>query len=69
MSDRDPKSFDCVQSMRQVRDKLSAEIEGMSYDGVVRWLRGHRYADPVLERLAASAIQKAEGLDSSSLRQ
>lgn len=69
MNERSAKAFDCVESMRQVRDKLSAEIEGMTYDEVVRWLRGHRYADPVLERLAASAIQKAEILDTSSVRQ
>ena len=53
------KTFDCVQSMRQVRDRLSAEIAGMSYDELVTWLRAHRYEDPLLQRLAESAAQHA----------
>jgi len=43
--------------MRQARDKLSSEIEGMSYDELVQWLRIHRYTDPVLQRLAEMAAQ------------
>ena len=42
MSEATSKTFDCVQSMRQARDKLSAESEGMSYDELVKWLRVHR---------------------------
>jgi hypothetical protein len=45
--------------MRQARDRLSAEIGGMSYDELVEWLRGHRYTDPVLQRLAEKAAQVA----------
>ena len=60
MTERSSKTFDCVQSMRQARDKLSAEIENMSYDELVQWLRGYRYADPVLQRLADRAAQQAE---------
>ena len=63
MSERTPKTFDCVQSMRQTRDRLSAEIAGMSYDELVRWLRGHRYTDPVLQRLAEKAAQQAAAAD------
>ena len=32
MSKPSCKSFDCVQSMRQIRDRLSAEITDMNYD-------------------------------------
>jgi hypothetical protein len=46
--------------MRQARDRLSAEIGGMSYDELVEWLRGHRYSDPVLQRLAEKAAHAAE---------
>ncbi|MEW6746818.1 MAG: hypothetical protein AB1486_29100 [Planctomycetota bacterium] len=60
MSERRSKTFDCVQSMRQARDKLSAEIAGMSYDEVVQWLRRHRYTDPVLQSLAEKAAQQAD---------
>ena len=59
MSERIVKNFDCVQAMRQARDQLSAEIAAMSYDELVSWLRGHRYADPGLQRLAEKAAQQA----------
>ena len=63
MSERTAKTFDCVQSMRESRDRLSAEIRGMSYDELVQWLRGHRYTDPVLQRLAEKAAQQAAAED------
>jgi hypothetical protein len=63
MTERSSKTFDCVESMREARDKLSAEIEGMSYDELVRWLRSRRYADPVLQRLAEKAAQQADAAD------
>ena len=66
MSESTSKSFDCVQSMRQVRDRLSAEIADMSYDELVKWLRAHRYEDPVLRRLAERAAQQDEGLSERS---
>lgn len=53
------KTFDCVESMRQARDELSIQIADMSYDELVRWLRGHRYADPLLQNLAEKAAQGA----------
>ena len=59
MTERSSKNFDCVESMREARDKLSAEMEGMSYDELVRWLRSRRYTDPVLQRLAERAAQSA----------
>ena len=60
MSERSSKSFDCVKSMRQARDKLSTEIEGMTYDEIIRWLRSRRYTDPVLQRLADKAAQRTK---------
>ena len=66
MSERSSKTFDCVESMRQARDKLSAEIEGMSYDELVQWLRSRRYTDPLLQRLAEKAAQQAEAADRPS---
>jgi hypothetical protein len=58
MNRRTDKTFDCVQSMRRIRDELSAEIADMSYDELAQWLRSHRYADPFLQRLAERASQK-----------
>jgi hypothetical protein len=60
MNEPASKTFDCVQNMRQVRDKLSAEIVNMSYDELVGWLRVHRYANPVLQRLAEQAARQAD---------
>jgi len=51
------KTFDCVESIRQIRDRLSSEIAEMTYDELARWLGSHRYTDPVLDRLAQKAAQ------------
>ena len=66
MSESPSKAFDCVQSMRLARDRLSEEISDMSYDELVKWLRAYRYADPVLQRLAEKAVQQADTTDRPS---
>lgn len=53
------KSFDCVQSMREARDRISSEIAGLSYDEKVDYFRNHRFSDPGLQRLADRAKAKA----------
>lgn len=63
MSERSAKTFDCVQNMREVRDKLNAEIEDMTYDEMLRWIRSRRYTDPILERLAGKAALHADAAD------
>lgn len=63
MSDAPSKTFDCVQSMRQARDRISAEIADMSHDELVKWLREYRYADSLLQRLAEKAAQQADAAD------
>jgi len=60
------RKFDCVQSMRKARDRLSAEISDMSYEELVKWLRAYRYADPVLQRLAEKVAQQADAVDRPS---
>lgn len=60
MSEPSSKAFDCVQCMRQARDQLSADIRGMNYDEILKWLRDHRYTDPLLEGLANKAAQQAD---------
>jgi hypothetical protein len=52
--------------MRQVRDKLSAEIADMNHEELVQWLRLHRYDDPVLQQLADKAAQQADAADRPS---
>jgi hypothetical protein len=62
------KTFDCVQNMRQVRNRISEEIADMSHEELVKWIRGHDYADPLLQRLAENAAQQAETADRPSAR-
>ncbi len=68
MSKPSSKTFDCVQSMRQIRDRLSAEIADMTYDELAQWLRAHQYSDPFLQRLAEKAAQQADIADDASRR-
>ena len=60
MGDTHQKTFDCVESMRQARDRLSAEIAAMTYDELVDWLRRHRYSDPLLQHLAEKAGRQGD---------
>ena len=52
--------------MRQARDLLSAEIEGMNYSELVEWLRAHAYTDPLLQRLAEKAARQADAASGRS---
>lgn len=58
MTKSESKSFDCVQTMRQIRDRLSNEIAGMNHEEIIRWLQSQRYSDPFLKRLAEKAAQQ-----------
>ena len=51
------KKFDAVLMMRQIRDKLSAQIEGMTLEEELQWLASHELKDPFLERLRKKAAQ------------
>ncbi len=59
MTEPKAKKFDCVQTMRRIRNGISAEIEGMSYEELAEWLRAHPHSDPVLRRLAEEAVRRA----------
>ena len=45
------KSFDCVKSMREIRDRISAEIAGLSYEELRQWLDERAQKDPLFERI------------------
>jgi hypothetical protein len=68
MSSLKPKTFDCVQSMRRIRDMINGEIAKLSHDDLTRWLRSHRYSEPFLQRLAERAAQQAAPADEASPR-
>ena len=60
------KKFDAVEMMRSARDRMSAEIEGMSMEEELEWLASQKIADPVLKRLRDRAAQQADAADRPS---
>ena len=68
MSDPKAHEFDCVKTAREARDRVSAEIESMSHEQLVSWLRSYPYSDPVLGRLAEKAAQQADPAGGASHR-
>lgn len=45
------KSFDCVKSVREIRDRISAEIANMSYEELRQWLDARVQQDPFFARI------------------
>lgn len=45
------KSFDCVKSVREIRDQVSAEIANMSYEELREWLDARVQQDPFVARI------------------
>jgi hypothetical protein len=54
------KSFDAVAMMRAARDRISAEIEGMTLEEELAWLAAQDLHDPFLEQLRDRASQQAD---------
>lgn len=57
---RTHKKFDAVAMMRSARDKISAEIEGMTLEEELAWLASQEVKDPFLRRLRDGAAQQAD---------
>ena len=55
------KKFDAVAMMRSARDKISAEIEGMTLEEELQWLASQEIADPFLRRLRERAVRQGHG--------
>ena len=49
-----PKSFDCMKSMREIRNRISAEIADMSYSELSRWLDRQVREDPFFSHIPNS---------------
>lgn len=62
---RDKKGFDCVKTTREIRDRLSVELAGMSPEERVRWLNNRDFSDPLLRRLV-NRLRPQEGRDGES---
>ena len=54
------KDFDAVAMMRSIRDKISAEIEGMTLEEELAWLASQELKDPFLRRLRDRAAQQGD---------
>ena len=59
------KGFDCVKTTREIRDRLSVELAGMSPEDRVQWLNSRHFSDPLLRRLV-DRLRRQEGRDSES---
>lgn len=59
------KKFDAVAMMRGARDKMSAEIEGMTLEEELKWLASQDLQDPLLRRLRDRAAQQSRRADAS----
>lgn len=57
------KKFDAVAMMRSARDKISAEIEGMTLEEELKWLASQDIKDPFLRRLQERATQQPVAVD------
>jgi hypothetical protein len=57
------KKFDAVALMRSARDKISAEIEGMTLEEELRWLAAQDLQDPFLRRLRDRAAEQSVAPD------
>lgn len=57
---RNKKRFDSVAMMRSIRDKISAEIQGMTLEEELKWLASQELQDPFLKRLRDRAAQQAD---------
>ena len=55
---RAEKEFDAVESMRVIRDRLSAEIDGMTFEEERSGLASRPLTDPFLKRLQEKAAQQ-----------
>ena len=60
------KKFDAVAMMRSIRDRISAEIEGMTLEEELGWLASQEIQDPFLKRLRDRAARQADSAGGTS---
>ena len=64
---RTEKQYDAVAMMRAARDRISAEIEGMTLEEELEWLASQEIDDPFLKRLRdRAAARRADAADRPS---
>ena len=60
MNQNRQKPFDCVQMMRDIRDRISNEIRGLTAEEQLAWLSTAKLSDPLLRRLRKKAPQRRD---------
>jgi len=60
------KKFDAVGMMRANRDRISAQIEGMTLEEELEWLASQELEDPFLERLRDRAAKRPSAASQAS---
>ena len=66
------KPFDCVKSMREIRNRINAEIADMSYAELSQWLDRQVQEDPFFARIpiarkpARSPMERATAREAGS---
>ena len=60
--------YNSVAMMRSARDRMSAQIEGMTLEEELEWLASQEIADPFLKRLRDRAAQQPVASDVASRR-
>ena len=63
---RTEKNFDAVAMMRSIRDRISAQFDGMTLEEELKWLHLQDLNDPFLARLRERAAQQADPADHAS---
>jgi len=61
------KKFDAVAMMRSIRDRISAQIEGMTLEQELAWLASQELKDPFLKNLRDRDAQAGAADDASRL--
>ena len=57
---REKQGFDCVKTTREIRDRVSVELAGMSPEDRVQWLNSRDFSDPLLRRIV-NRLRPREG--------
>jgi hypothetical protein len=65
---RTAKKFDAVAMMRSARDRVSAQIDGMTLEEELAWLAAQELEDPFLKRLRDKAAQQADAANDAARR-
>jgi len=65
---RTAKKYDAVAAMRSIRDRISAQIEGMTLEEELAWLASQELQDPFLKRLRDRAAQQPDAADDATRR-